>query len=151
MLLCLSLESVNGGQICWKYAKTYWASRSWREFKKKKKGRKMHMVVSQCGCCYQRVTPGFGNFWVVDAALNYNKTVADELFKALSSQQDAGVTLAFVSAWKTDKNRLLIIRLTYDSHLAGMKQTFDLLPFSGARLQQVSDGNRVPVCRRLQR
>lgn len=56
------------------------------------------MAASQCGGCYQRVAPGFGNFRVVDAALNYNKTVAYELFKLLSSQQDAGVTLAFVSA-----------------------------------------------------
>lgn len=66
--------------------------------KKKKKWREMHMAASQCGGCYQRVAPGFGNFRVVDAALNYNKTVAYELFKLLSSQQDAGVTLAFVSA-----------------------------------------------------
>lgn len=56
------------------------------------------MAASQCGGCYQRVTPGFGNFRVVDAALNYNKRVAYELFKPLSSQQDAGVTLAFVPA-----------------------------------------------------
>lgn len=60
----------------------------------------MNVAVLQCGCCYQRAAPGFGNFLVVDAALNYNKTVAYELFKPLSSQQDAGVTLAFVSAWK---------------------------------------------------
>lgn len=58
----------------------------------------MHMAASQCGGCYQRVKPGFGNFRVVDAALNYNKTVAYELFKPFSSQRDAGVTLAFVSA-----------------------------------------------------
>lgn len=64
----------------------------------KKRRIEMHMAASQCGCCYQRVTPGFGNFRVVDAALNYNKTAAYELFKLLSSQQDAGGTLAFVSA-----------------------------------------------------
>lgn len=56
------------------------------------------MAASQCAGCYQRVTLGFGNFRVVDAALNYNKTVAHELFKPLFSQQDAGVTLSFVSA-----------------------------------------------------
>lgn len=58
----------------------------------------MNVAALQCCCCYQRATLGFGNFLVVDAALNYNKTVAYELFKLLSSQHDAGVTLAFVSA-----------------------------------------------------
>lgn len=42
---------------------------------------------------------GFGNFLIVDVALNYNKTVVYELFKLLSSQQDAG---AFVWSLKTD-------------------------------------------------
>lgn len=44
----------------------------------------------------------FGNFLIVDAALNYNKTVVYELFKLLSSQQDAGATWSFVWSLKTD-------------------------------------------------
>lgn len=38
--------------------------------------------------------------------------------------------------------RLLIIRLTYDSHLTGKRQTFNSFPFRGAKPQQGSDLNR---------